>query len=97
MICVVIMLHFGEYGSMIKPGPKAKINHIAVATDYLIRNHPAHVVAKIHGISRMSVHRSVNVVKSLDHPIADTIRRLLNYAALRDTHHARDGTQDDKP
>jgi|APCry1669192062_1035393.scaffolds.fasta_scaffold00295_5 hypothetical protein len=65
---------------MIKPGPKAKIDPLEVAKDYLIRNHPGHVVAKLHGCSRMTVHRAVKAVESMDTPEAATIRRL---AAIR--------------
>ena len=61
---------------MIKRGPKAKIDPIEVAKDYLIRNHPGHIVAKLHGCSRMTVHRAVRAIETLDTPEAATIRRL---------------------
>jgi hypothetical protein len=61
-----------------KQGRKARIDPIDVATDYLLRNHRAADVARLHGCSERYVRRCVQIVKRLDTPEARTIQRLAN-------------------
>lgn len=58
-------------------GRPRKIDHIAVARDYLTRNHDAKTVAKIHGIGRATVFRAVKTAETSDEPEAVIMQRLL--------------------
>ena len=57
-------------------GRPRKIDHLAVARDYLVRHHDAETVAKIHGVGRATVFRAVKTVETSDHPEAEVMRRL---------------------